>query len=212
MNLQFLPAVGAPLPTRIAPPQFPHFSRWNSSGAKGRKVGIICVAPWEGREWDSANWKQLMESLHRNHETVVGLCGPGQELAARKVLGTDLELQVCDSLARWIEALVQLRFIITLDTGPMHLADAIGVPVVVLFGTGKLPLWAPSGRLSRVLHHQSEPDFRACHPTEANIPFGKSLVNRTTVEEVLEAVDQVNHQIDVERVDEGSSSWQRCNP
>jgi ADP-heptose:LPS heptosyltransferase len=164
------------------------------------------VAPWEGREWDHSNWKRLIDRLDRKYEAIKGLCGPGQESAARQVLGDDIEVQVCDSLERWVEAFVQLDIVVTLDTGPMHLADAVGLPVVVLFGTGKLPLWAPSGLLSRILHHQSEPDFRACHPTAANIPFGKSLMNRTTVDEVIEAVDEVKQTIERESVTQARMS------
>jgi ADP-heptose:LPS heptosyltransferase len=73
----------------------------------------------------------------------------------------------------------------------MHLADALGVPMVALFGPGLLPLWAPNSRLSRVVSHQHDADFRACHQVEANIALGREFMHRIQPAEVLAALRQI---------------------
>jgi ADP-heptose:LPS heptosyltransferase len=70
----------------------------------------------------------------------------------------------------------------------MHLNDAIGRPVVALFGQGSLPLWAPTHPDSVVVTHQGDPDFRLLAPTEANTASGEEFMRRISVAEVLKAV------------------------
>jgi ADP-heptose:LPS heptosyltransferase len=73
----------------------------------------------------------------------------------------------------------------------MHLADALRVPVIALFGQGKLPLWSPSGPHSHVISHQNDPDFFLCHPIEENAEIGKKFMNRIEVAEVVERLTKV---------------------
>ena len=73
----------------------------------------------------------------------------------------------------------------------MHLADALNVPLVALFGQGKLPLWAPSSGRSRFVHHQDDSDFAICQPIFENIPLGQKFMNRIGTDEVLEAAREV---------------------
>jgi ADP-heptose:LPS heptosyltransferase len=74
----------------------------------------------------------------------------------------------------------------------MHLADALGIPVIALFGQGKLPLWAPSGQQSRIVTHQDDPDFFLCHPIEENTAFARQFMDRISVAEVLAAVEALS--------------------
>jgi ADP-heptose:LPS heptosyltransferase len=73
----------------------------------------------------------------------------------------------------------------------MHLADALGVPLVALYGVGRLPLWQPSAPRSRALHHQGDADFRQLAPTPANATEAQSFLARITVAEVLAALGQL---------------------
>jgi len=105
-------------------------------------------------------------------------------------VGSDIPLIECGSIQSWAKEFNQCAFVITVDSGPMHLADALDVPVIALFGQGKLPLWAPSARCSVALAHRDE-EFFVCHPIVANTHLGQKYMNKITVEEVLAAADQV---------------------
>jgi ADP-heptose:LPS heptosyltransferase len=97
----------------------------------------------------------------------------------------------CTSIESWFKELSGVSIMLTLDTGPMHLADALQIPVIALFGSGLLPLWAPSGEYSRVVTHQNDPDFAFYPATDANIEYAQRLMRRITVVEVLNAVDDL---------------------
>ena len=182
-NLRFLELIQpGSVAQEIRPPSFPHLA-----SGRGKIVGLIPVAPWKGRLWVPDRWREVIKALRAGGHDLKCLCGPGQEAMA-KVQAGDVEVAACGSIDDWARALSACRLVVTLDTGPMHLADALGIPVVALFGPGLLPLWAPSGRESTVVAHQDGPDGVVCHQVDSNIELGRMSMERISVEEVLSAV------------------------
>jgi len=85
------------------------------------------------------------------------------------------------TLDQLIEELRECRLLLTNDTGTMHLATLLGVPVVAVFGSTDPRLTGPLGRGHRVIRHQVEcsPCFlRAC-------PIDFRCMKAITVEEVV---------------------------
>ncbi|MBN2506985.1 MAG: glycosyltransferase family 9 protein [Verrucomicrobia bacterium] len=190
LNLRFLPALGVDAPAH-APAGPPLVRADAGAGAAPTRIGLIPVAPWAGKHWTAGKWAALIEALRARGQDPMGLHGPGQAEAAQAQLGAGAARVECRSLEDWQRELRRCSLAVAVDTGPMHLADAMGVPVVALFGQGLLPLWAPSGSRTVVLSHQDDPDFAVCHPTPANAPLGRRFMDRITVGEVLAAVERV---------------------
>ncbi len=188
-NLQFLRLLNEEQPWDESPPRLDHWLVTDRPSS--RRVGLNPVAPWRGKWWRAEKWSQLAAQLQAEGWEVVGLAGPGQRATAKEQLGTDVPVEESHTLQALADVLSTLECLVTVDSGPMHLADAIGVPVVALFGQGKLPLWAPSGPRSRVISHQADPDFFVCHPIEQNVPLGRKFMDRITVAEVLAGLHSV---------------------
>lgn len=186
MNLRCAEPLGW-IVRRVASPSFPHL---RNPAAPARGVGLVPIAPWEGKWWQREKWSQLVAQLKTRGVEAVGLCGPGQGELARRELGGGTEVIECRSVEDWARRLQEFAAVVTLDSGPMHLADALGVPVMALFGQGSLPLWAPSGPASAVITHQGDPDFRLAMPTEENTASGREFMRRISVEEVMAALDR----------------------
>lgn len=157
----------------------------------GRRVALLPAAPYAGRLWPAGRWRQVACHLSDLGWEVSGLCGPGQGGLAAEALGSHPVHEVA-AIGEWKDQLQKFRVVIALDSGPMHLADALGVPLVALFGPGLLPRWAPNGPFARVVHHHSDPEFRPSHQTPENAPKDRIWMERITVEEVLEAFAQVD--------------------
>jgi len=185
LNLSFLQAFG--LSTRQRPPQFPHLRR-PPTAFSDRRLGVVPIAPWNGKLWGRSKWTEFLARLTESGWDVTALCGPKQRSAASSELGELVPIVECTSIEAWAVELQKFSAIVTVDTGPMHLADALGVPMVALFGQGLLPLWAPSGRRSRVVSHQGDADFRVCHPVEANTSLGRDFMQRIQPSEVLDVL------------------------
>jgi hypothetical protein len=170
-------------PANPAPPAFPHL---RGERAGSRQLGLIAVAPWKGRLWAPERWREIIGEFRARGFHLRSLCGPGQESLARQQTG-DLETLELRSIPDWAAALSACRLLVTLDTGPMHLAAALGVPLVALFGSGLLPLWAPSGPQAVVIAHQDGPDPVVCHQVEENVPLGRIAMDRISAGEVADA-------------------------
>ncbi len=150
-------------------------------------IAVLPVAPWSGKLWPAESWQELLHSLELANRQVIALCGPGQSAEVRHFVGTRMKILECTTVAEWTERLREVRLLVTVDTGPMHLASAVGVPVVALFGVTPLPLWAPSGSASLVVHAQDDSKFRLCQQIEANVAQGEFWMNRIRPVEVIEA-------------------------
>lgn len=73
------------------------------------------------------------------------------------------------SLDELMQTLLTLRALVTNDTGTMHLADFLGVPLVAIFGSTEPALTGPRGPASRVLRQQVE--CSPCFLRECPIDF-----------------------------------------
>jgi ADP-heptose:LPS heptosyltransferase len=193
VNTRFATALGCSLESASRP----HLTRRGlAGGPNGRRpLGIIPITPWPGRAWPPDRWQELLARLLAMGEEVLVLAGPGQEAAVRAAVGPLANLRLCQSIDEWVSRLSGLEAVVALDSGPAHLADALDIPLVALYGSGQLPLWAPSGPRSLVLHRQDDPDYQPIHPVDANIGRGLELMSRHTVEEVFVALMAVRSQL-----------------
>lgn len=68
------------------------------------------------------------------------------------------------------------------DSGPMHIAATVGIPVIGLFGPGEPHLFSPYGKRTAYIHHKLE-----CNPCDQLhcVHPDNPCMNRITVEEVL---------------------------
>jgi ADP-heptose:LPS heptosyltransferase len=190
LNLAFLEPLGVKVDlATVAPPSLRHLRPAQTGAA--RSIGLMSVAPWRGKLWMPERWRALIRLLDERGCHVRAFCGPGQRGLATEQVGADVEMIECGSVRDWAAELTRCGLIVSLDSGPMHLADALGVPVIALFGQGWLPFWAPSAPGSRALAHQDDPDFAVCHPIEENTPIGQKYMRRISVEEVLAAIEQI---------------------
>jgi heptosyltransferase-2 len=90
------------------------------------------------------------------------------------------------SLLELCELIRFCRVLLTNDTGPMHLATAVGTPLVAIFGSTSPELTGPLGQHAMVIN--AEVECTPCFLRECPIDF--RCMNSITVEQVTEAVLQ----------------------
>jgi len=108
----------------------------------------------------------------------------GEEIAAR--LGDSCVNRIGQTtLEQLIVALRECRLLLTNDTGTMHLASLLGVPVVAIFGSTEPGLTGPLGDHHIVLRHHVE--CSPCFLRKCPIDFRcmKAVVVREVVDAVL---------------------------
>ena len=135
--------------------------------------GFVLVNPftrWPSKSWPVDRYQELIDRLGRDQDApVVVHAGPGEEAGLdafrpteerRAQVGVVGGLPLEESLALFRRA----RLMVTADTGPMHCAAALGVPVVALFG----PTWpertGPWGQRHRVIQCARPPTHHTFGP------------------------------------------------
>jgi lipopolysaccharide heptosyltransferase II len=111
---------------------------------------------------------------------------PAAEFIAAGLDGNCENLAGQTTLAQLIERLRECRLLLTNDTGAMHLAAHLGVPVIAVFGSTEDRLTGPLGRTSRVLRHHVP--CSPCFLRECPLDF--RCMRAVTVQEVTDAVLQ----------------------
>ena len=137
--------------------------------ARGPVVGVHLSAREADRRWPDASFAELIENLIGQHGATVVLTWapgesgnpqfPGDDLSARdlaaRFTGKALVAMPTPGLAELIATLAVCDVVVCSDGGPVHLAAALGKPVVALFGSERAELWHPWGVPYRLLQPAS---------------------------------------------------------
>ena len=93
-------------------------------------------AGWAAKEWPPERYGKVAEGLARQGLATVVNYGPGEEELARAVESgsNGTARTISCSVGELIALTRRARLFIGGDTGPLHLAAALGVPVVAIFG------------------------------------------------------------------------------
>ena len=142
--------------------------------AKGTQEFVLLNpgAGWGAKQWPAERYGQVAKQLAENGLKSLINVGPGEEdLAdALKAASGGTAETFTGSLTQLIALTRRARLFIGGDTGPMHLAAALGVPVVAIFGPTDPARNGPFGTRS---HRVAQ--FRQQHQLPACIPAGRRL-------------------------------------
>ncbi|MFZ2089409.1 MAG: glycosyltransferase family 9 protein, partial [Desulfobaccales bacterium] len=149
-------------------------------------------ARWPTKLWPEAHWARLAAWLAREKGFQVIITGSpaDRELAEEIVSQTGaplLNLAGRTSLEELAALLQMARLAVTTDTGPMHLACALGTPVVALFGPTAPWRTGPFGEGHQVLRLPlpCSPCFRRQCPEPRCLRELPASAAREAVEKIL---------------------------
>lgn len=154
-------------------------------------VRVCVVSPsagWGAKQWPAERFGQLAQALaERGLETLVNASRFDDPIAAKVVAASGGAARVVpSSIAEMTSLLRRTAVYVGGDSGPTHLAAALGVPLVGLYGPTDPARNGPWGAgPMRVLRHGSSV---TSHKKVAEIDRG---LGRIEVDEVLAAVDEV---------------------
>lgn len=156
-----------------------------------KKIALCPVGSYPQKSWTMEGNRDLLVQTAESCEWF--LVGGSKERPyleelnklARNVAhvhGGDLNLRQTLALLSRCDALV------TVDTGPLHMAQAVGTPVVAIFGPTDPVIWGPRGERDIILQAESE-----CAPCWGRTPCseGKPCLQQLSVDRVISAVRQV---------------------
>ena len=120
--------------------------------APGQPLVVLhAVSRWLFKAWPEAGCATVLAHLSRRGIAVAVTSGPepGEMEAAKRVLSRAaapaIDLVGRTSLADLAAVLERATLFLGVDSAPMHMAAALGVPVVALFGPSGEKSWGPWG-------------------------------------------------------------------
>lgn len=144
---------------------------------------------WLNKRWPPGRFAEVAAWLQRTRGwRSVALWGPGEDALAREVVagsGGAAELSPPTSLADLVALARAARLMISGDTGPLHMAAALGTPVVGIFGPTSPARNGPWSAADRSL---SRFDGCICHH-ERRCRRARPCVWDISTDEVLKAVE-----------------------
>ncbi len=137
---------------------------------KSPLVGINPGAQWETKRWGVERYSILADRLKRElGAEVIWTWGPGEKPLVDEIRRRMEEKSIAapPTTVQELSALTgRFDLFIGGDTGPLHLAVAVGVPTVSIYGPTDPARNGPYGQGHRVLYH--ELDCSGCHKRTCN--------------------------------------------
>ncbi|MGQ9630750.1 MAG: glycosyltransferase family 9 protein [bacterium] len=179
-----------------------HFSREDmdsalrllrESSVDGRRFAVINAGTtWRSKYWGDDRFAAVGDHIRENHGLSVLISGGATREERERVE------RVCNSMRRdavdisgrltlkGLGALLGLSDImVTGDSGPMHIASALGTPTVALFGPTDPRIWGPVGGNNVILRVSS------CTPCHKKVCDSMDCMRGIGVDGVKRAVDKV---------------------
>ena len=168
---------------------------------KGVKSSDLLIAAHPGASCPSKRWPLerfafLIDRLKKNFDIHIVLISGPDEVTQVTELKKQLHSDVVDlsgetSVGELAALLKRCKLFISNDSGPVHIATAVGTPSVVIFGRKQPGLsprrWGPTGKEDIALHRDVGCEVCLAH----NCKNGFKCLKAITVEEVFEAVKKM---------------------
>jgi ADP-heptose:LPS heptosyltransferase len=144
---------------------------------------------WRSKCWPAARYGDLHRALAARHGwRGVITFGPGEENLAQEVIqaaGKEPPVAIPVGLGPLLALLRRAKFVVSADTGPLHLAAALGAPIVGLYGPTDP---ARNGPFSD--HDVIVRNLRYAETTYRRGASYSAAMLSITVDEVVEAVEK----------------------
>ena len=143
---------------------------------------------WVTKLWDEDKWAQLIDLIYNDlHIPSLILWGPGERSIADKIMRkciTPAMISLSTNVSELISVSRRARLLVSGDSGPLHLASALGVPVVGLYGPTdpkRNGPWNPNDSACTIKYECSPCYQRVC-------PIGVQCMRKLEVPQVLDSV------------------------
>ena len=139
-----------------------------------RLIALNLGTTWRTKRWDIANFAEVIQQIaHLAPDVRIVLTGSSNELALAEALPPSLpiiNLIGKTSILQLGALLERCEVCLTCDSGPMHIAAAVGTPTVALFGPTSPVRHKPHGTGHTIIEKPVEcrPCYkRTCHHQDA---------------------------------------------
>lgn len=165
-------------------------------------IGINPGAAYgSSKRWNPARFAAVADQMQEGFSAKIAIFGGPAEVAIAEEVRRNMKRPAVvlagKTTVRTMMALIaRCRLFITNDSGPMHIASALGVPVVAVFGPTNPDATSPAGTDDLIIRNKVE-----CAPcTHRECPIDHRCMTGVSVEAVVEASERQRSRLGRRRV------------
>ncbi len=166
--------------------------RWPAEGT--RWIALQPGARWLNKRWPAEHFAELSRALLARHANIrLAVLGGASDRALGQAIASVGSSRCVDltgqtSLPETIEWIRRCELMVTNDTGPMHIAAALGRPVIGLFGPTDPRRTGPYGQVERML--QAELECAPCMKSSCSYARPMECLRAISPSRVLARLDE----------------------
>jgi lipopolysaccharide heptosyltransferase II len=153
-----------------------------------RVLALNFSGGWPTKRWSCDRFAHLADCLSElYHARILLIWGPGEKDTALEIqeLATRPTTLIPETNLKQLAAILQkIDLLVTTDSGPMHIAAAMGTPCVALFGPTNAKLQGPYGEQHQIVKSDTL-DCLGCNRLDCE---SIACMENITVKDVLHAV------------------------
>jgi ADP-heptose:LPS heptosyltransferase len=158
------------------------------------QIGLHIHSHWPNKIWRDTQWIELLGKIQKRSTARFSVWGDSREFlegfqraaAQQKIQIQVMTVPLTDLAAR----LAHLDILLTVDSGPMHIADQQGCRVIALFGPSDITTWHPyNNGLDSVIHRQAECPIAPCKSPTCRMADSRCM-QQITVDDVFAKFEQ----------------------
>jgi ADP-heptose:LPS heptosyltransferase len=136
-------------------------------------IGINPGAPWPSKRWPIENFAELIYRLQDVLDCKIVITGSAEEKdiaeKLKKISRTDIIIATGKTTIKQLAALIKrFNLYITNDTGSMHIAAALDVPIVAIFRAGHIDRNRPYMKPEKFIVLSENVDCGPCQLVECD--------------------------------------------
>jgi lipopolysaccharide heptosyltransferase II len=202
--LKVIEAAGVPATKRLVSLKVPA-SFLNEADALLASHGLrpgdefIVINPggnWDLKRWPALRYAALAGALLEQGRRVVFTGAPGDQQLVQEIIRalsgrSPIDLSGATNLKQLLAVLKKARLVISGDSGPLHLAAAVGTKTIALFGPTRPEVTAPRGKgRSWIIQKEIGCNGLPCYYLDCP---NNQCMQAITVKDVLDAVQHSEH-------------------
>jgi heptosyltransferase II len=151
---------------QVPPTAQTQFDELLTASGDGPLIGLFPGSHAASRRWSAQSFAELAARLANRGYRVAVFGGPRERPITSQVAGrAAADLGGRTDLQTLAAGLAACALVVTNDSGPLHVAAAVGTPTISLWGAGDPRITGPLGASNRLLRHPELP----CVPCTRNV-------------------------------------------
>ena len=169
----------------------------------GNENPLVCIHPgagWKGKTWPIESFSELADNITIDNNVKIVICGGENDVAvAQAIIGRMSKKPIMAagrfSLGQLAALINRCDVYVGHDSGPTYIAEALGRPLVVLFGPTNPLYSAPrtenSVVISRKLSCSPRANMQNCHNRASYPCRNRKCLRKISVEDVLTEIRKI---------------------